>query len=144
MNRFAYSIFCDDIRAEVNNKTSFMGVFGHLMYLPTFPATLPKLCIAITVSTPIDQPFKSLSFRGDIGANLVFEMALDDEGIAQANRSEGSIEEPCGRYAQAIFVLSPFHIVEPGKLKITVLVDGAEIDCASLQISAAPDGLTIM
>jgi hypothetical protein len=38
------SIFCDDIRHEINGKMSLMGMYGNVMYVPNFPYTAPKLC----------------------------------------------------------------------------------------------------
>lgn len=144
MNRFAYSIFCDDIRYEVNNKSSYMGVFGNLMYLPSFPAVLPKLCIAITANTSTDAPFKTLSFKGNIGDNLLFDIDLNEDQVMQANQNQGAIDEPRGYMAQAIVALSPLHIQAPGKLQISVIADGEEIECGGLQISQAPEGMVIL
>lgn len=38
------SIFCDDIRHEINGKMSLMGVYGDIMYVPDFPITISKIC----------------------------------------------------------------------------------------------------
>jgi hypothetical protein len=144
MNRFAYSIFCDDIRNEVNNKTSFMGIVGSLMYLPGFPIVLPKLCVAITANTPRENPFKSLSFKGSLNETSLFEIDLDEDQLLQANQSQGMIEDPKGFLAQAVFVLSPLHIEGPGKIKISVIADGEDLECMGLQLSQAPEGFQIV
>jgi hypothetical protein len=144
MNRFAYAIFCDDIRNEVNNKTSFMGIVGHLMYLPVFPIVLPKLCVSVTANTPRDKPFKSLSFKGFLNETILFEVELDADQLAQANQGQGQIEDPKGFLAQAMFVLSPLHIEGPGKIKISVIADGEDLDCPGLQLSPAPEDLQIV
>jgi len=38
------SIFCDDIRHEINGKISLMGIYTGDMYVPNFPITLTKIC----------------------------------------------------------------------------------------------------
>lgn len=44
---YGSSIFCDDIRIEINAKHSFIGVYPHALSISgNFPAVLPKLCIA--------------------------------------------------------------------------------------------------
>jgi hypothetical protein len=37
--QLAYSILCDDVRLEMGNKLSFMGIFENV-FLPSFPAVL--------------------------------------------------------------------------------------------------------
>jgi hypothetical protein len=45
---FGNSIFCDDIRQEVNAKQSLMGVYPQVISIQgTFPFALPKLCISV-------------------------------------------------------------------------------------------------
>lgn len=58
--RYGYCIFCDDIRTELGEKLSFMGVYNGILFLPEFPYTLPKLCAHINLVTPADQPYKSI------------------------------------------------------------------------------------
>lgn len=38
---------CDDIRQEVGNKISLMGIYAQDLILPEIPFSLPKLCILI-------------------------------------------------------------------------------------------------
>jgi hypothetical protein len=40
----AYTLFCDDVRLEVGNKLSYMGVFQNIV-VPNFPVWLPKLAV---------------------------------------------------------------------------------------------------
>jgi hypothetical protein len=144
MTRFAYSVFCDDIRNEVNGKISLMGIFGSLMYLPDFPAVLPKLCAVVTASTPIDRPFQSVSFKGVMDGNVVFDLALDSSQMEQMRQGLGLFEDPKRLEAKAMVVLSPLHIAAPSKIKISIVADGEEIECTGLQISKAPEGLQIV
>ena len=39
-----YTLFCDDVRLEVGNKLSYMGVFQNIM-VPQLPVWLPKLAV---------------------------------------------------------------------------------------------------
>ena len=39
-----YTLFCDDVRLEVGNKLSYMGVFQSMM-VPQLPVWLPKLAV---------------------------------------------------------------------------------------------------
>jgi len=40
----AYTLFCDDVRLEVGNKLSYMGVFQTII-VPQMPVWLPKLAV---------------------------------------------------------------------------------------------------
>jgi hypothetical protein len=42
--RLAYTIFCDDVRLEVGNKLSLMGVF-HQVLVQHFPVTVMKFAV---------------------------------------------------------------------------------------------------
>ena len=40
-----YIILCDDVRQEVGNKISLMGIYGKDIIIPDIPYILPRLCI---------------------------------------------------------------------------------------------------
>ena len=40
----AYTLFCDDVRLELGNKPSYMGVFQNIV-VPQLPVWLPKLAV---------------------------------------------------------------------------------------------------
>ena len=42
--KLVYSLVCDDVRLEVGNKISRMGVFENV-FLPTFPSALVKVAV---------------------------------------------------------------------------------------------------
>src|SRR5271165_3565530 len=46
---WGFTIFCDDIRAEVDGKVSFIGSYNGLMYVPSFPVTVPKFGFGVTI-----------------------------------------------------------------------------------------------
>jgi hypothetical protein len=45
--KFEYAIICDDIRQEIGNKLTFVGVYQDQIIVPRFPFTFPKLCFFI-------------------------------------------------------------------------------------------------
>ncbi len=43
-----FCIFCDDIRHEINGKSSLIGIYGNqLLPLGPFPIMMPKLCVDV-------------------------------------------------------------------------------------------------
>ena len=76
MNRYVLTIFCDDIRHEVGGKFSYIGVYSGQMFVPSFPITLPKLCLAMNVVTSADTPFRKLAMRLLMDEAVLAEAAL--------------------------------------------------------------------
>ena len=62
-HRWVHAIWCDDIRQEVGNKPSFMGVYTSSLVVPSLPTVLPRLAVCVNVWTPKTQPFKTLNVR---------------------------------------------------------------------------------
>lgn len=46
------TIFCDDLRHELNGKISLMGIYTGDMYVPEFPITLLKICAFFDLRIP--------------------------------------------------------------------------------------------
>lgn len=46
--KFEYAIICDDIRQEISNKFSFIGIYGPHILVTKIPYVFPKLCFAIS------------------------------------------------------------------------------------------------
>jgi hypothetical protein len=72
-SRFGHTIFCDDIRNEVDGKVTFVGVYSGTMIFGTpFPVQLPKFGIAVTLILAPDED-----------ANYSFHVYLpgDEEGF---------------------------------------------------------------
>jgi len=144
MKRYAYSIFCDDIRNEVNGKASFMGVVGSLLYVNTFPCVLPKLCILITAMTDNENPFRELSFKVLVDDESAFDVKLGPEEVKQLYQNQGLIDDPKGFAAQVMVTISPLNLEKPCKIKVVVMADDENIECAGLQISLAPEGTVLV
>lgn len=144
MSRFAYSIFSDDVRHEVNGKTSLIGVYQGTMYIPEFPAHLPKLCISISVVTPIDRPFENVVFKVFMDDNQLFEIPLTQAQIEQSLSFDPQASVARFQKIQAMGVLSPISFEAPCKLRIEVEADGENIDCSGLHVLKAPEGMQLI
>ena len=60
---FMWTLFCDDVRQEVGNKLSFVGVYGPNLVVPAMPTSLLKLCCVMMVRVPAKKVPKSIEFR---------------------------------------------------------------------------------
>jgi hypothetical protein len=58
-------ILCDDVRNEVGNKLSFMGVYGPELWVGKLPAIMPKLCFVVMLDQ-IEKSFTSAQAKVSI------------------------------------------------------------------------------
>ncbi len=56
-------VFCDDIRTEIGNKPSLMGVYPAEMLVERFPATLPRFCAWVNLVTPVEDAPEQIRVR---------------------------------------------------------------------------------
>ncbi|MFC0709234.1 DUF6941 family protein [Azorhizophilus paspali] len=143
MSRFAYSLFCDDVRHEINGKTSQIGIYQGSMYLDKFPAHLPKLCIIISAATHIENPFKEITFKAYRDVNLLFQFQLTKEQIDEAVAVSPGADDGIFRIVQTMGILSPIAFDKPCKIRIEVEADGEIIECPGLRVTNAPEGVKI-
>jgi uncharacterized protein DUF6941 len=62
--RVANCIFCDDVRLEVGNKLSLMGVYSNDILFPAAPPSmLQKLCVVVWLISDLDDSPGKLAFR---------------------------------------------------------------------------------
>lgn len=142
MTRYAHSTFCDDVRQEIGNKTSLMGLYSGELFVQELPAALSKLCVVIVCRTSVEEPFTTLSVRLNVaGGDTVAEVALPPEALKQLMehaKSHGSDDDPV-RYMSVgtSIILSPYLIQEPHTLKAVAIADGEEYPAGRLRIAAA-------
>lgn len=132
--RYAHAVYCDDIRHEVGNKTSLIGLYNGQLGASEFPCALPKLCIVISMSTPKDEMFSSLSITGSYEGIEMFKMELGKEQIQGIIDQAPKLQEEGKHYmVQVMAILSPLQLEKPGKLKLHLLADGEKLHCAGLE-----------
>ena len=136
MNRQAQSLFCDDIRQEISGKQSFIGVYTSKMFVQEFPTLLPKLCLVISALTPIEKPFKKMTFRVLKDDEIFAEGTIEEEELIKLvmpdlSQSDGN---PNLISSKVQFVFSPFQIDGPCTLKVRVITESEELTAAGLRI----------
>lgn len=146
--RRADVIYCDDIRYEINHKNSLIGVYeGDLVLNAPAPTTVPKLCVRLRVSTPLEKPFRRIHIVAEINKKVIVDSAQD---IPVANQPKPGVapsvnlDDPDWFYKRGnlhfILVLSPFLIeAAPSILKIKLVADDDEnINVRPLRILPGP------
>lgn len=127
-------IYCDDIRQEIGQKHSYMGVYSGDMVISNFPAVLPKLCIAVTVVTPIDDPIETLQIN-------IFQDGIDGPIISteKITAPAPNLEKDDSTLLMAhfMFSLSPFQIEKESKLRVEAETERGPIKGRGLRLIAA-------
>lgn len=140
--RFAHTIWCDDIRQEVGNKPSFMGVFTGGVLLPSLPAVLPRLGVQTWVVSPIDLPIQLLELQ-----------IVRDDGVVLAEiKPEGPphtafprVEDATRQQIVVGVVMGPVEIPVGCKwLVVKVKADDDEFEGPKLRITANAESFASM
>jgi hypothetical protein len=133
-----WATYCDDIRQEVGNKLSYLGVYGPNLIVPSFPTTLLKLCCAFSVRVPTDSP----------PTQVVFKLLRDEEVLLQHDVQVSDLVDPAvvastegneGRVLtiSTIAQLVSFPVTQHCFLKARAYVDGKELRGGALELLAA-------
>lgn len=99
-------VFCDDIRTEVGNKPSLMGVYPVEMIVEKFPVMLPKFCAWINLVIPVERAPEQIRVR------LMHEdrPILDTGEIALSEAMQETRPANGDLVASFSFVVSPFQL----------------------------------
>lgn len=136
-DRFVTAIFCDDIRQEVGEKVSLMGCYQGELLVEAMPAMLAKLCVFLTVSTPIGRPIKKLSIRVMQDETELAAMETHAESMAKARPPAD--ENSTRIMANMAMMFSPFAIATSAVVRILVTTEEGEMLGPRLRIKTVAD-----
>jgi hypothetical protein len=124
------TVFCDDIRLEVANKISLIGVYAGDILVNKFPALLPKLCVWVNITAigtaPLERALVRL-LRDDKDVVL--------EGDAIGNEVPPKVEPGATVSHIVALELSPYRATENHSLSVDVEIDGVHHRSRSIRIA---------
>ena len=144
MNRYIHVIYCDDVRNELNNKTSFIGIYGSDLFVSEMPAVLPQLFLVISVVTDAADPIESLRIVISRDDEQVAEISPSADVLAkgrqqaQANSPPGAQSLPAVYTIGAVLKIAPFPIERQGVLRVKATTEREELRGPGLRIGLAP------
>lgn len=135
---YMHAIFCDDLRHELGNKFSYMGVYSGAMFVHEFPFTLAKLGVAFWLVDHAKEPRTELSFIVYLDDNEIgrVDVPISETAVFQQPDEDMSGEKV--RVFNAGIIISPLQIEKDCRLKARALLDGEEIKGGTLVIRALP------
>ena len=144
MGRYAHCHFCDDIRLELGNKTSIMGMYNGEMFVETLPVVLPKLCFFVFFATDMEDPVKTLKIKISDKNSTLMEQAFDDNELQNAfavAATKSTAENPIRQLTAGVNMMAtPFVVSEENTVTVTVVADGEEMIAGRLRIRKAENG----
>jgi hypothetical protein len=151
---YGYTIFCDDIRREVDGKFSFIGAYSGTMFVHVpFPVTLPIFGLAITLFQ------KKTIFVPEVGLQIFLPGDPEDAPSIQAKGHESTEGAVAAATAAATDALHPdargpeedryvilhnqlrftqLMIKQPGVVKVRAVIGDDMIRLGSLRVSPPP------
>ncbi len=128
---FKFCIVCDDVRVEVQNKASIVGLYGMLDYTsinvqnPALPIT--KLVFMLISGAPVPP--------GPYGVHLSLKDPKGNELLPQVDATRmTALAAPLN----AIIICQPFPLTGVGTYRVTAIVNGKPDLSGTLKISQAP------
>ena len=146
LGRHVQTIFCDDVRQEVGNKNSLMGVYAAEMKFSSLPTIVPQLCVLVQVRTPKDRPIRSLQITVTLGEATLANFIAPPESLPTSAASvsyfsglDQDDELGCLSIGAAFHIMG-FSVAIPGAVRVHVIADGEKLVAQGLHITG-PDVL---
>lgn len=134
MARTLQTVWCDDIRMEIGNKMSLMGIYSNEMLVPAFPFIIEKLCLSCKAITDIKKPFKLGRIVVSKNNDLLAEVDMAESLPLQ----EGVIEKPKDGAkfitAQSLIVLRQIVVDKPTTFRVKLVTETGETKGQSLRV----------
>ena len=130
-----WATFCDDVRQEVGNKLSYMGVYGPNLIVQSFPTQLMKFCCIFSLRVPLGAVPRLVVFKLLHDEEVLFESETAPPQFAPApdGVSEDQNESRIVTIS-AVAQLVGFEITRRSVLKARAIVDGEELRGGAVEV----------
>jgi hypothetical protein len=137
---YGLTVFCDDIRGEVDGKVTYVGVYnGNMVFGVPFPVQMPKLGIAVTLVLASEED-ANFSFQvylpGDQEGTPSITFDAPGEAIRNGiSNTEMAKDDP--RFALKVNgVFSPFVLSKEGYVEVRAVRNGEYLRVGRLKVSS--------
>ncbi|MCP5411497.1 MAG: hypothetical protein H6924_05100 [Alphaproteobacteria bacterium] len=140
----SHVIFCDDVRQEVGEKRTLVGVYGTELAVPQIPTLIPKFYAVTTLICYHKEMPKALSVRLAYNDEEIGRAELSPDEVqawmksADAELSEEVIEFPADDHPKLRLTveicISPFVIQNVGRLASFIETDIGSVRAGSIKI----------
>jgi hypothetical protein len=141
---FGDTIFCDDIRFEVGNKASLIGVYNGVMFFADgqpFPIMLPKLCMSVRIYMPFDtNPDRielSVYFPGNADDAPDYKQSIENLPPVRKLLEDVDVVDLRSVFVTPL-IFSPLELAATGAIKVRANVKGETVKLGALFIRTQP------
>lgn len=124
---FLFGLYCDDIRQEVGNKQTLVGIYtgNELIFNGPFPAALPKLCVQATFVYPAGNGPEDVTIRVLLDSNILVETKIPREVLGNKEPVEPRDDDsPPRRGVTANMILGPIAFQTDAVMRLEAVADG--------------------
>ena len=144
MNRYLHVVYCDDVRNELNNKTSLIGVYGADLLVSEMPAVLPQLFLVISVVADAAEPIERLTIVVSRDEEQLAEISPSGDDLAKGREQAQALRVQGPQSLLAIHTIglvlrvAPFPIEQAGVLRVRAKTEREELRGPGLRIGLDP------
>ena len=139
--RTAFCLFCDDVRQEIGNKTSYMGVYMTDMLFPSNPSPdatvmLPKFCISVWLITDItDKPQKAIvTVFVPPGRTEAIRFDYPIDQVDQALTHQNLMRDVRKYILQATLPFTPMVFASEGHIEVQIETEREILQAGKLRV----------
>lgn len=133
-----HTVFCDDIRHEINGKITLVGTYTNIMYISgSLPHVLPKFCLGIVfreAKDSLDNVTIKIFFPGD-DENPIGVVNL----VSQPDLNIPDLDEFSFKEFRLFFEATGVVIKQEGRIRVRAYKNDDEIRLGSLTVALADD-----
>lgn len=142
-NRQLSCIFCEDSRPEISGQTTLVGWYagGVANMPPQGVLVVYKMCIVVSLQTPVDKPPETLRLEVRLGETTlqVSELPADAlKNIRESTPQPVLVEPPRGRQLTINMEFRNLTVAEPAVLRVFAIADGEELVSNGLTFARVP------
>lgn len=140
---FLCGLYCDDIRQEVGNKQTLVGIYSgnELIFDRPFPVALAKLCVQAMFVFPAGKGPEDLKFRILLDSHVLVETKIPTEIIANDVPVEPREDDaPARRGVTANLILGPLAFESNALMRLEAIADGERYFGPRLKIRSTEAG----
>lgn len=145
MSRSFNTIFCDDVREEVNGKMTIVGSFNRYLYVESLPIVIPKFCIILQTYSDGDDLLKNFKITIKQNDEEITTQEVDASSINGLSPKDEALPKNSyiPTYTQSVFIVSPLQADKRLVIDIYIEADGETYRAPGLIIDKAPAGVRL-
>lgn len=137
-----FAVFCDDIRHEVGNKASLIGIYNGDLLASDLPIFMPRLGVMVQLRAPLDYELLSVTYKITSGDEVIMQVEImveADPGRSRIAESRPDSQDPTSfRSVVSFLAIPPMTFTSPCTLRAIAIANGVEYMAGKLHVSKVP------